>query len=404
MLNFFRRKITFCFLLFCFLGFSQTQTREELEARKIELQQEIRRINDLRSNNLQKEKSILNQVEDLSQQIAATENLIKVTNQQADLLTREINANLNKIAELREELEQLKKDYAKMIRKSYRSESQQSRIMFLLSSESFLQAYKRLQYMKQYANYRHEQGEGIKKRTILLQELNTSLANQKKAKEELIAQNRKTRARLEENKQAQQALIAVIREKEGQFAAQLRQKQKQINEIDNAIERIIAAAIAENNKESGSTSRDVFEMTPAAEALAAEFASNKGKLPWPVRTGTLSMHFGEQRHPVLRNITINSNGVRIDTDKGGEAKAVFGGTISEIQAVPGANKAIMLRHGDYITIYNNLDKIFVQKGDEVSVGQPLGRVATDKSGKTTLHFLLYKNTQKLNPEEWIYKM
>lgn len=404
MLNFFRRKITFCFLLFCFLGFSQTQTREELEARKIELQQEIRRINDLRSNNLQKEKSILNQVEDLSQQIAATENLIKVTNQQADLLTREINANLHKIAELREELEQLKKDYAKMIRKSYRSESQQSRIMFLLSSESFLQAYKRLQYMKQYANYRHEQGEGIKKRTILLQELNTSLANQKKAKEELIAQNRKTRARLEENKQAQQALIAVIREKEGQFAAQLRQKQKQINEIDNAIERIIAAAIAENNKESGSTSRDVFEMTPAAEALAAEFASNKGKLPWPVRTGTLSMHFGEQRHPVLRNITINSNGVRIDTDKGGEAKAVFGGTISEIQAVPGANKAIMLRHGDYITIYNNLDKIFVQKGDEVSVGQPLGRVATDKSGKTTLHFLLYKNTQKLNPEEWIYKM
>ena len=385
--------------------FAQSDKREELEERRLELQQEIKRINSLRTSNLKKEKSILTEVEDLQQQIRSTENLIRVTNQQANLLTREINTNQNKIGELRKELERLKKDYERMIQKSYRSKSQQSRIMFLLSAESFLQAYKRLQYMKQYANYRQQQGEEIQARAAELQKLNASLAEQKKAKERLVAENKKTRAELEEARRSQQSLISTIRKKEGQYAAQLRKKQEEVNAIDKEIERIIAAAIAANNKESGSESREVFKLTPEAKALAANFASNKGKLPWPVKSGIVSMRFGTQPHPVVKSITINSNGVRIDTEKGGKAKAVFGGVVSEVQAVKGANKAVMVRHGDYISIYNNLDKIFVRKGDEVSIGQELGEVATsNNSGKTTLHFLLYQNSTKLNPEHWIYKM
>lgn len=403
--KFFSPFLLFLFLLINFPGFSQTDERKELEQRRQELQQEIKRINNLRTSNLSKEKSILTEVADLDQQIRATENLIKVTNQQANLLTRQINANQKKIGDLREELKKLKEDYARMIRKSYKSKSQQSRIMFLLSSESFLQAYKRLQYMKQYANYRKKQGDEIKARTELLQELNQSLAEQKKTKDQLISQNRVTRSQLEKDRKSQQGLISTIRKKEGQYAAELRDKQRAIDKIDDAIEEIIAAAIAANNKKSGSTSRDVFELTPEAKALAAEFASNKGKLPWPVRSGVVSMHFGKQQHPVVKSITINSNGVRLDTEKGGKARAIFGGVVSEVQAVPGANKAVMLRHGDYISVYNNLSKIFVKKGDQVSIGQELGEVATSNaSGKTTLHFLLYKNTEKLNPEEWIYKM
>lgn len=394
-----------CFFLFFSFGlFSQSATKEELEERRVELQQEIRRINSLRTSNLKKEQSILNQVENLQQKIRATEHLIRVTNQQANLLTREINENQNKIGLLRNELEKLKKDYAKMIRKSYKSKSQQSRIMFLLSAESFLQAYKRLQYMKQYANYRQQQGEEIKTRTRDLQLLNENLVRQKKEKENLIAQNRKTREELERSRRAQQELIAVVRRKEGEFAAQIRRKQQQVNRIDRQIEEIIAAAIAKDSEAKGSTSR-VFELTPAAKILAANFQSNKGKLPWPVRSGVVSMKFGTQPHPFVESITINSNGVRIDTEKNAKAKAVFGGIVSEIQAVKGANKAVMVRHGDYITIYNNLDKIFVRKGEEVSLGQELGEVATSSTtGKTTLHFLLYQNTTKLNPEHWIYQM
>lgn len=392
------------FLIWGLDAFSQSDKRQELENRRVQLQKEIKRISNLRSSNLRKEKSVLTEVEDLNQQIRSTENLIRVTNQQANLLTREMDANQRKIGELRKELERLKKDYAGMVQKSYKSKSQQSRIMFLLSSESFLQAYKRLQYMKQYTNYRKQQGEEIRTRTTQLQQLNESLAEQKKAKDRLVAENRKTRAQLEENKKSQQSLIASIRKKESQFAAELNKKQREINSIDREIERIIAEAIARNNRESGSTSREIFELTPEAKALAANFENNKGKLPWPVRSGVVSMHFGQQRHPVVTTTTINSNGIRIDTEKGGKAKAIFSGTVSEVQAVKGANKAVMVRHGDYISIYNNLDKIFVKRGDEISIGQELGEVATSNStGKTTLHFLLYKNSQKLDPEHWIVK-
>lgn len=406
MTRIFVRHLIFTGLLFFSLqAFSQNDKREELEKRRLELQHEIKRINNLRTSNLQKEKSILTEVEDLDQQIRASENLIRVTNQQANLLTREINSNQNKIGALRNELKKLKEDYGGMIQKSYKSKSQQSRVMFLLSAESFLQAYKRLQYMKQYANYRKQQGDEIKERTVELQKLNMSLAEQKKTKDKLIVENRKTRAQLAESKKAQQRLIVSIREKEGQYASQLRKKQNEVNAIDKAIEKLIAAAIARSNKESGSTSREIFALTPEAKALAANFASNKGKLPWPVKSGVVSMHFGTQPHPVVKSITVNSNGVRIDTEKGGRAKAIFGGVVSEVQAVKGANKAVMIRHGDYISIYNNLNKIFVRKGDKVSIGQELGEVATSStSGKTTLHFLLYQNSTKLNPEHWIYKM
>lgn len=392
-------------MLFSLQGFSQANKREELEQRRLELQQEISRINSLRTSNLRKEKSILTEVEDLQQQIRSTENLIRVTNQQANLLTREINSNQNKIGELRKELEQLKEDYSKMINRSYKSKSQQSRIMFLLSAESFLQAYKRLQYMKQYANYRHQQGEEIKLRAAELQKLNTSLAEQKKTKDKLIAENRKTRAELEKNRKAQAGLIAEVRKKEGQFASQLRQKQQEINAIDREIERIIEEAIAASNKAEGSTSRSTFKLTPEAAALAADFEKNKGKLPWPVRTGTVVLRFGTQPHPVVKTTTMNSNGVRIATDPNSKARAVFGGTVSEIIAVKGSSLMVMVRHGDYITIYNHLSKVDVRKGQQVALGQELGDIAVNRTdGRTTLYFVMYKNNQKLNPEEWIYQM
>lgn len=395
-------------LSFLFLGIhsaNSQDSRAELEKRRVELRNEIRRITELRNSNNKKQQSVLGQVEDLSQQIKSTENLIKITNQQANLLVRDINTNTNRIVSLRKELEELKQDYARMIEKAYKSKSQQSRVMFLLSSENFLQAYKRLQYMKQYTDYRKQQGEDIKSRTLELQDLNKKLAVQKDDKDKLIAENRRTRAQLEENRKAQQSLMATIRKKEGQFASQINQKQKEINEIDREIDRMIRESITKANKASGSTSRDVFELTPAAKALAADFTNNKGKLPWPVQSGVVTMKFGTQPHPIVKSAMINNNGVRIDTDKGGKARAIFNGTVSEVQAVKGANKAVMVRHGDYITIYNNLSNVYVKRGDVVSTEQELGEIATSKiNGKTTLHFLIFKNTQKMDPAAWIYKM
>ena len=173
-----------------------------------------------------------------------------------------------------------------------------------------------------------------------------------------------------------------IRSKEGEFAAQIRQKQQEINKIDAQIEKMIRESIAKSNEESGSTERNVYELTPAAKALAADFVKNKGRLPWPVRSGVVTSRFGRQPHPVVKSISINNNGVNIDTDSGGKARAVFNGTVSEVQVLKGANKAVMVRHGDYITIYDNLEKVYVKRGDVVSTGQELGAVATSRTSGT----------------------
>ncbi|PZD79072.1 murein hydrolase activator EnvC [Mesonia sp. K7] len=396
--------VSCCFLM-AFAGFSQSE-KEKLEQRRLELRQEIRQINSLLEKNVKEKQSVLTQVEDIDRRIKATENLIKVTNQEANLLTREINTNTNKIAELRKELEVLKEDYAKMIRKSYKSKSQQSRIMFLLSSENFLQAYKRMQYMKQYANYREQQGEEIKSQTLALQELNKKLVDQKKEKEKLLTENRETQSKLLKDKKTQEALVAQIQAKAGTFKKQLATRQQEISRIDAQIEKLIREAIAaENAKKGKSSNTSTFELTPEAKELADNFTANKGKLPWPVKSGNVSMRFGVHPHPVVRTTTIKSNGVRIETNENEAVKSIFNGQVIKIQAIKGANKAVMIAHGNYISVYNNLSSVSVQTGDKVTTGQTIGRVGhATSTGRPTVFFYILKNTQYLDPATWVYKM
>ncbi|MCT8339419.1 peptidoglycan DD-metalloendopeptidase family protein [Flavobacteriaceae bacterium TK19130] len=389
--------------------FGQSDKQKQLEEKRQALLQEIKQINSLLFKTRKQEKSVLTEVEDLDQRIKATENLIRVTNQQANLLTREINGNLNKIDQLRDELAELKKDYAAMIRKSYKSKSQQSRVMFLLSSESFLQAYKRLQYMKQYANHRKKQGESIQQKTEELRQLNEELLQQKSKKESLIAENRKTKTQLDQEKKNQQQLIASLKKDEGKFATQIRNKQKEADAIDRQIEALIRAAIAKSNETTGNTRSErtsTFALNAEAKELAANFTSNKGKLPWPItKGGVVIKSYGKQRHPQLPNVTTFNSGVEIATESGAQARAVFNGVVLEIQQLKGANKAVYIQHGDYITVYNNLTDILVKKGDKVTTKQALGTVVSNRtSGKTIVKFLIYKNTSRMNPADWIYQM
>jgi septal ring factor EnvC (AmiA/AmiB activator) len=382
-----------------------SQTREELETKRQEIQQEIDEINSIIKTTESKGKSALGEYEDLQKRIKATERLIQVNNQEANLLTREINTNANKIDRLRNELEQLKADYEKMIQKSYRSKSSKSRIMFLFSSESFLQAYKRIQYMKQFAQYRKKQGEEVMQQTKTLQELNSTLFEQRRDQEKILAQNRKTKSSLVSDKNNLEQLLASINKQKKKYAQELKQKQQEVSRIDREIDRLIREAIAKENKKVGSDSKATFKLSPEAQALAKDFAQNKGKLPWPVKSGVVSMRFGERPHPIVKTIKVMSNGVRIDTERNGKARAVFDGEVSQVSKIPGANVVVMIRHGDYLSIYNNLQKVFVKSGDKITRGEEIGEVGINSSsGKTTLIFQLFKNTNKLNPEQWIYKM
>ena len=389
-----------------FSGFSQSKKQQELEERRRELTREIQQIGALLFEGKKEQKSVLSVVEDLDFKIKVRKNLISITNQQANLLTREINTNQTKISRLRVRLKALKADYAQMIVKSYKSRSDQSKLMFLLSSTNFQQAYKRLQYIKQYADYQKLQAELIKTETAKMQELNIELVTQKKNKQSLIEENKMAKSILDQERMQQNILISDIKNNLSKFTAQLKTKQRESNKIDKEIRKIIQAAIAASNKKAGKSAKSkVFLLTPEQKILAANFTSNKGKLPWPVAKGVVKLRYGNNPSPIDRSLTIKSNGVRIATNKGEEVRAVFEGVVQGIMTPKNGNNTIMVRHGNYITVYKNLSKFYVQKGDKVTTKQVIGEVITNKaSGETILSFGIYKDSATQNPSQWIYRL
>ncbi len=403
-------KLCFAVLLMFTSGNSTAQNnkQKQLENRRQELRREIQKINALRKEGNSKAKSQLSLIEDFDYKIKVLSRLIKVTNQQANLLNRKINDNQKQIGTLRNELKLLKENYAAMIVKSYKSRNQQSRIMFLLSSDNFKQAYKRLQYMKQYTDHQKEQGETIKAKTLELQKINKDLLLQKKAKDALLAENKKSQNDLEKERQQHQVIMASIRKELGKYTAQIRAKQREADKIDSAIDRIIKTAIAKsktNKKITTKTASGSFALTPEEKVLSNNFASNKGKLPWPVENGYVSLGYGTQPHPINKSLTIKSNGVRINTKNGAKARAVFDGKVMSIVRLKNVNPIVMVQHGNYITTYKNLSKLYVKEGDTVKTKQVLGDVATNNfTGKTTLSFIVSKGSATQNPKSWIYKM
>jgi septal ring factor EnvC (AmiA/AmiB activator) len=394
------------FIAFALPHATQAQEQKKLEAKKARLQEEIKQINSLLSQKANERKNALTEIEDVTQKIRVRQELIEVMNEQANLLSAEIDSNTRNMDRLQAELYRLKKEYSNMIQKSYQNQSKDSRLLFLLSSKNFWQAYKRVQYMKQYTRYRKRQGEALQTKTAEMRELTNRLIVQRKEKETVIAENRKTQEALQKEKQEQERLIAIIKKKEGEYKSQIRKKQQEADEIDRRIERLIREAIAEANKKSGkSANTNTFTLTPEAKLVADNFSANKGKLIWPVERGVKSTGYGEYADPVYPGLKRFNSGVTIASAEGAKARSVFNGEVSAVIIVPGGNKAVQVRHGNYITTYYNLSKVYVKKGDAVTAKQPIGEIfSSPSSGKTELKFFIYKDTNRLNPEEWIYGM
>ena len=388
-------------------SFSQIKNNEQkrLEAQRLKLKKEIKQINNLLFSNTKIRKIALNEVENIETRLNVRLELIKVTNQQANLLTRRININQRNIENQRKELDELKKEYAKMIQKSYASKSLQNRLMFLFSSENFLQAYRRIQYLKQYARYRRKQGLQISEKTKLLQNLNQVLIEENEMKTKLISDNREIRKKLIQEQKQQQELINTLRLKQNTLRTQIEKKQKQRQRIDKEINRLILEAIAESNRISGEKSREIFQLTPEAKLIAENFQENKGRLPWPLEKGVVTQGFGRQRHPVVKTTIIQSNGVTISTEPFAKVRAVFEGEVMSVIIIKGSNPSVLIRHGSYITLYTNLSKLYVKKGEKVSSKQVIGEVFTNQqTGRTQLQFGIFNNIKALNPKDWVYQM
>jgi septal ring factor EnvC (AmiA/AmiB activator) len=408
---------------------SQSSQQEKLEQRKAQIQQEIRENEKLLQSVKSKEKSAMSIYTIQKNKIRLKEILINTTEKQTRFLANDMYLNQVKINKLNKELSVLKEDYAKMIVKSYKSRSEQSRAMFILSSENFLQAYKRAQYLKQYTNFRKTQGEEINTKSTELIAYNKKLNVQKIAKQKLIVENEKERVTLEKEKQEQEKLVNVIKKDKNRIVSDIRKKQRESKTIDKQIDRIIretvetiekglekakARALANNSK---ATPKEVaaavaaaktpvsssrIELTPEAKLVADSFRANKGGLPWPVEKGFISLSYGNQAHPIYNTLVINNSGVEITTSDGANARAVFGGEVSRVMVLSPVNKAVMIQHGDYFTIYQNLSSVAVSIGDKVSVKQNLGRIRTSSdTGKTVLKFLLSQNTTYTDPKAWL---
>lgn len=393
-------------LLFSLIAFGQTTEQKNLEAKREKLQKEIQQINELLFAEKKEKGNVLDQMNALDKKISVRQQLIRVTNEQSNLLNRQLNANIRNISKLREELQLLKEDYAVMIQKSYQNKSKQSRLMFLLSSESFYQGFKRLQYIKQYTKYRKEQGEQIVLKTDELKRLNIELTEQRKTKDRLIAENTQAKKQLLTEKSTQNELLATIRKNESQYTSAIQKKQKEAREIDRQIESLIRSAIVSSNKKVGNTTKtDKFVLTPEAKVIANNFSANKGKLIWPVEKGIKSIGFGVYNDAVYPGIKHQNNGVIIATAQGAKARAIFEGEVLAVISVPGGNKGVQMKHGNFISTYYNLSTVYVKKGDKVKTKEELGEIFTNVlNNQTLLKFYLYQDTSRLNPEEWIYQL
>lgn len=398
---------------FCFsLGFSQTQ-QEKLEAQKIQIQKEISAFKNLLQTEKKKERSVLSEIAAQKARIRLSERLISTTAKQKRILDDNIYLNQLQINKLNRELEVLKEDYAKMIVKSYKSRNDQSRIMFVLSSQNFLQAYKRIQYMKQYAGFRKMQGDEIQEKQTNLSIAVVKLEKDKKNKEKVLAENQAEKKVLEEKKKEQEQLAKLIQKDKKKYTADIDKRQKEARNIDKQIKKIIADEIAAANKrnaaktgtKTSTASVSKFNLTPEGKIVSNNFKLNKGKLPWPVDNGYVYSRFGVHPHPVHKNLTIENSGVEIATKPGSNARAIFNGEVLQIQIVKGSNtKIIYVQHGDFITVYMNLISVNVNIGDKVSVKQILGKIQTDSSGSAVIKFLVLQNTTYLNPEHWMSNM
>ena len=412
-------------LFFCFTikMWSQPPTQEQLEERKAKIQMEIQEKEEMLKSVRSKEKSVLTEMALQKEKIGLKEKLIKTTEKQTKLLNNDIYVNQVKINQLNHDLDQLRKDYAAMIVKSYKSRSEQSRAMFLLSSENFLQAYKRAQYMKQYASYRKMQGYEIEGKTKQLIGFTNKIVVQKTEKEKLIVENEKEKEELEKEKKVQEKIAVQIQKDKGKITAEIKKKQQETRKIDAQIQKLIRQAIAEANRRTAAakakanpkttTAKSTKEvenstsivLTSEGQLVANNFRANKGRLPWPVEKGVVSLPFGDQPHPVIRTLMVHNSGVEITTESGASARAVFGGEVTKIFKLSPLYIAVFIQHGDYFTVYQNLSSVNVSVGDKVSTKEVLGKIRTNgDTGKTVLKFLILQNSTYNNPATWLYNM
>ena len=375
------------------------ERQKQLEAQKISIKKEIQQINNLINDSRKKSLGLADELEDIQLKISVRDRLIRINNSQVNNLNNIISNQNDRIADLEVDLKKLKDEYSKIVYSSYKKRSSEMKLMFLFASDNINQAFRRFQYFKQYSKYRKEQANKI----VSLQEeisINIdSLDKRKIEKQNVVKENQSVRQTLNKDRIRQNNLYNNLLKDQKNYAVEIQEKEKQARLIDNEIQKLIRLAIAESNNNNNSSN---FALTPEGRLISSNFQSNKGRLPWPVREGIITRRFGTQPQPVVRTTTINSNGISIATSVNSIAYSVFEGEVLSVYGFSGGNPGVLIRHGKYISNYQNLSSIFVKKGDKVMANDEIGIVFTNEStGKTVLKFNIFNELKPENPTIWL---
>ena len=435
------RLIGWMFLIILLLALFRSPAQNQkvkLQERKARIEQEINNTNKLLNQTQKNKADNLNQLYLINKKINHREDLIQAIGEEVNGLDSQIGVLGDTIYRLSSSLKNLKDEYASLIYSTYRNRNAYSRLMFIFASRNFTQAYKRLKYLQQYSEYRKAQADAIIRTQSLLGNKKLELERQKSSKLTLKQRQEIEKNSLALEKQDKDATIKKLTKQEKNLLIKLKEKEAALSKLQRAIETLIAEEIRKANEERAKKAAELAAREKKAEnaskgnaakpegakpaavkpapagtsmsanaeevALSNSFAGNKGRLPWPVQQGTIVGTFGEHPHQEFKNIKVKNNGIDISVAPGSSARSVFDGVVSSVMSIANLHYVVIVRHGDYLSVYSNLQSVSVKKGDKVKTRQNIGLVFTDPEiGKTLLHFEIWQGTVLQNPASWIGK-
>ena len=388
-------------ILFFISAVAFPQSRQDLEKRKRDNEKEISYTNELIAKTEKNKNDSYNKLLLINSKIKSRQKIIDDINSEISIIDRNIKVQQDLIDELNKDYERLKQEYAKVIMFYYKNRSNYDRLMFILASESVNTAFNRLKHLQQYNEYRKNQAEQIELTRAEIESRLVKLDSLKTDKKTLLNEHLSENKELKKEKSDQDNIIQKLEKQKSDLQKQLQKQIQLANELQREIEKVIAEELAK--ADSKKSTPNVFKLTPEEKKLADTFSSNKKKLPWPTERGVITGYFGENPHPVLKGVFVRNDGIDISTTEGSYIRSIFDGIVTRVFVIPGAHTTVIIRHGNYLSVYSNLSDVFVKQGDKVKTKQTIGKIFSDKDdgGKSVLQFQIWKENQKLNPQDWL---
>jgi septal ring factor EnvC (AmiA/AmiB activator) len=392
---------------------------QELERQRKAVLEDIELTSRLLNETSASAKNSLNRLNLLSQQLLSRKKMLALLGQEIAAIDTKIKTMSNDINVLDKDLAKTKDNYAKSMQNQQQEHrTAQYKMLLILSAENLSQSYRRMRYLREYSGWQKEEAGRIVKKQEDIAHRKAELEASRKEKQELLAQREQENKKLEEEEKLQQKEVRDIGRKQKDLQKQLQEKQKQANALNRQIENLITEDIKDSGKnappstsvpapDKPSASKPAaagYVMTESEVHLSKDFAGNKGKLPFPLSGNyAIVSNFGQHQHQELSYVKTNNSGIDIQTTAGAEARAIFKGVVTRVFVMPGYNQNVIIRHGDYLTVYSNLSQVYVKAGDVVATRQSIGKIFTDteKGNETILHFQIWKERTKLNPATWI---